>query len=120
MFYLKVLVGPSEVFEWVETDIKTPVDQITDNTLVRGGHLYYYGKVYDYVGRVEKNGEIFVGRAMLNTRDSSVKGLQLIYNKNGVNTVETKSFQVLTVKRNTTLCSLSNSPINLSANIDLI
>lgn len=81
---------------------------------MRGGHLYYYGKVYNYIGKVEKNGEIFIGRAMLNTRNPSIKGLQLIYNKNGVNTVETSGFQVLTVKQNITLCNISENLINLT------
>lgn len=77
-----------------------PVKEITNNILVRGGHQPYYGKIYEYIGRINKNGDIFIGRAMLDTKDTKVKGLQMIYNKNGVYTIDKSGFQVLTVKRN--------------------
>lgn len=104
------------MFEWVDADIDTAVKYITNNTLVRGGHQHYYGQLYEYIGRIKKNGETFVGRAMLDVTDSKVIGLQLIYNKNGVYTIDKSGFQVLSVKRNVFLCNNPENQLNIIIN----
>lgn len=96
-FFLQILAGSNDIIKWVDTNIDTEVNTITQNTLVPGGYQHYYGKVYEYIGRIKNNFEVFVGRAMLDTKDLNVRGLQLIYNNNEVYTIVLSGFQVLTV-----------------------